>query len=752
MTASKHKTAKRGGVKPEEPIPVEAAKPPRKAARRSGKAAGTSAPIDPAPIGLPLVNREASHLEFQRRVLEEARDPANPIVERAMFLSIFFSNLDEFFMVRVAGLISQVQSRITERSADGLTPAEALAAVRHHARELMSEGQAYYRDTLLPALEEKGVSIQAYADLNDAQKQRLGEWFREVVYPVLTPLAFDPGHPFPHISNLSINLAVSIRDGRHVRFARIKVPESLPRLVPLKRSSGGTRKDGTSPRIHAFVWIEEVIAANLDLLFPGLAVIEAHPFHVTRDGETEIQELEAGDLLESVEESIRRRRFGSVVRLAIPPTMPAPMLELLVENLEMDRRDLYTVDGPLALSDLKALGAIVGPHLHFPPHVPLVPPIFRVAGEGRIFEAIRDEDRLLHHPYDSFLPVVDFLQQAARDPHVLAIKQTLYRVGRNSPVVEALLEAVEEGKQVSVLVELKARFDEESNIEWARKLEDAGVHVIYGLLGLKTHSKIALVVRREGERIRRYVHLATGNYNPATAQAYEDVGIFTCDEAIGADATDLFNYLTGYSRKVDYRKLMVAPVNLRERMEGLIRREIAHAEAGRKAHMILKSNSLVDPGIIDLVVQAVRAGVDVDLLIRGICCMRPDVPGAKGRLRILSVLGRFLEHSRIYWFRNHGDEDVWLGSADLMPRNLDHRVEVLFPVESPRWIRYLRDNVLETYLHDNRRVRELMPDGTYVRLKPTPGAPDVDVHATLMARRTAAGRPAPEPQSRSAKD
>ncbi len=745
MTADKRKTPKRGGSKHGAPSEGELAAPEPARSRKK-----TGAPTaHPTPTALPLVNRELSHLEFQRRVLEEARDPTNPIIERANFLSIFFSNLDEFFMVRVAGLISQVQSRVTERSADGLTPAEALAAVRRRARELMNEGQAFYRDMLLPALGEKGILIQPYADLNDAQKQRLGEWFREVVYPVLTPLAFDPGHPFPHISNLSRNIAVSIRDGRHIRFARVKVPESLPRLVPLKRSSGTTRRDGTSPRIHAFVWIEEVIIANLDLLFPGLTVVEAHPFHVTRDGEMEIQELEAGDLLESVEESIRRRRFGSVVRLAIPRTMPAPMLELLVENLEMDRRDLYTVDGQLALSDLKSLGAIVGEHLHFPPHVPLVPPIFRMAGEGRIFEAIRDEDRLLHHPYDSFLPVVDFLQQAARDPQVLAIKQTLYRVGRNSPVVEALLEASEEGKQVSVLVELKARFDEESNIEWARKLEDAGVHVIYGLLGLKTHSKIALVVRREGERIRRYVHLATGNYNPATAQAYEDVGLFTCDEAIGADATDLFNYLTGYSRKTEYRKLMVAPVNLRERLEGMIRREITHAEAGRQAHMILKANSLVDPGIIALVVEAVQAGVDVDLLIRGICCMRPNVPGAKGRLRILSVLGRFLEHSRIYWFRNHGDEEIWLGSADLMQRNLDHRVEVLFPVESPRWIRYLRDEVLEPYLVDNRRVRELMPDGTYTRLKPAEGAPDADVHAVLMARRGTAARVSPEPQPRS---
>lgn len=731
MTASKGKSPKHRATKTDGAGPLPEAAPEAKS-RHPAAVPEAGAGTDGT---LPFVNRELSHLEFQRRVLEEARDPANPIVERINFLSIFFSNLDEFFMVRVAGLISQVQSRIADRFPDGLTPAETLAAVRRRARELMAEGQAFFLETLMPEMAAKGIFIQPYAELNDAQKQRLGEWFRDVVYPVLTPLAFDPGHPFPHISNLSRNLAVSIRDGRHARFARIKVPESLPRLVPLKRSSGGTRRDGTVPRTHRFVWLEEVIAANLDLLFPGMHVVEAHPFHVTRDGDLEIQELEAGDLLESVEEGIRRRRFGSVVRLEIPPSMPAPMLELLVDNLEMDRRDLYTVDGPLALSDLRVLGGLQGPHLHFPPYVPFVPSVFRAPGEGRIFDTIRDEDRLLHHPYDSFVPVVDFLQEAARDPHVLAIKQTLYRVGRNSPVVEALLEASEEGKQVSVLVELKARFDEESNIEWARKLEDAGVHVIYGLMGMKTHAKIALVVRREGERIRRYVHLATGNYNPATAQGYEDVGLFTCDEAIGADATDLFNYLTGYSRKEDYRKLMVAPVNLRERFEALIRREIAHAEAGREAHMILKSNSLVDPGIIGLVMEAVRAGVDVDLVIRGICCLRPDVSGAKGRLRILSVLGRFLEHSRVYWFLNNGDDEVWMGSADLMPRNLDHRVEVLFPVESPRWIRHLRDDVLETYLRDNRRVRALAPDGSYIRLQPAAGSTATDVHASLMLRR-----------------
>jgi polyphosphate kinase len=727
MTAAT-KPARPRKTKPKPRVPTRAAAP------RKHVATVEAAVIDPCE-GI-IINRELSHLDFQRRVLDEARDPANPIVERIRFLSIFASNLDEFFMVRVAGLISQVHSHLTERSPDGLTPAEQLAAVRRKAMTLMKEGQAFFQDVLLTAMAEKDIHIVPYASLTDIQKERMAEHFRWNVFPVLTPLAFDQGHPFPHISNLSMNLAVTILDDKKHRFARLKVPESLPRLVPLKRSSGGTKRDGTSPRSHHFVWLEEVIAAHLGDLFPGMKIVEAHPFHVTRDADTEIQELEADDLLECIEESVRRRRFGSVVRLMIHPDMPKPVVELLVDNLDLDRRNLYMMEGPLGLSGLASICGIDGPNLRFPPHVPWVPPPFRNGSDGHIFDTIRSDDRLLHHPYDSFVPVVDFLQAAARDPDVLAIKQTLYRVGRNSPVVEALLDARSTGKQVSVLVELKARFDEEPNIEWARKLEEAGVHVIYGLMGLKTHSKIALVVRREGERIRRYVHLATGNYNGTTAQVYEDVGLFTADEEIGADASDLFNYLTGYSKKVDYRKLLVAPVNLRERIEALIRREIDHAEAGRPAHMILKTNALVDGRIIRLICDAVRSGVNVDLLVRGICCLRPDVPGARGHLRIHSVLGRFLEHSRIYWFLNDENEEVYLGSADLMPRNLDHRLEVLFPVETPRWLRYLRDDVLGTYLADNRRTRVLRPDGTYQRLGVPANERPVDVQARLAAIRT----------------
>ena len=716
MTASKRRTTRTKPTKP--------ARPPKPDA------------VEPAPAPeCPLLNRELSHLEFQRRVLEEARDESNPILERARFLSIFFSNLDEFFMVRVAGLIKQVQARVRDRSADDLTPAEQLAAVRKKARALMAEGQTCFRDVLRPELAKQGVHVLDYADLTAAQREKAHTWFQEVAFPILTPLAYDPGHPFPHISNLSLNLAVTVTDGTRPRFARIKVPESLPRLVPLKRSSGGTRRDGTVPRAHYLVWIEQLIAAHIDELFPGMKVVDVRPFHVTRDADTEIQELEADDLLDMVEETIRKRRFGTLVRMMVNPDLPESVREVLVENLEMDARDVYALEGPLALSDLKSLTEIDAVDLKFPAHHPWVPTSLRRPGDGRIFDAIRRHDLLFHHPYDSFVPVVDFLEQAARDPNVLAIKQTLYRVGRNSPIVEALLTAREEGKQVSVLVELKARFDEESNIEWARKLEQEGVHVIYGVVGLKTHSKIALVVRKDPDRIRRYVHLGTGNYNPSTAKTYEDIGILTCDEAIGADATDLFNYLTGFSAKSDYRRLLVAPVNLRARLEALVRRETEHARKGRHAHLILKMNSLVDPALILLLYEAARAGVQVDLITRGICCLQPGVSGTDGRIRVVSILGRFLEHSRIYYFQNRGHEEVYLGSADLMPRNLDHRIEVVFPVESPEHVRYLRDRVLGTALADNTRAREMQPDGSYRRVMPPAGEPVVDVQLALIGTR-----------------
>jgi polyphosphate kinase len=680
------------------------------------------------------INRELSMLEFQRRVLGEAKDETNPLLERVKFLSILGANLDEFFMVRVSGLIKQVDAGVLDLPPDGLTPAEQLVAIRKTAWQLMSEARDVLRNDLLPQLRKAGIIVLDYAELNDRQKTVADRYFDEVVFPVLTPLAFDPGHPFPHISNLSLNLAVEIydEDGQEA-FARVKVPDTLPRLVPLKRSTGGLRKDGTPPRNHFFVWLEQLIAANLQKLFPGIQILETHPFRVTRDADMVIQELEAEDLLESMEQSVRQRRFGSVVRVTVNDSMPSRIRDILIENLEIDRRDIYTMDGPLGLSDIKGLYSLDRYDLKDPPLKQAVPLALRgEITDGNVFNIIRREDVLFHHPYVSFLPVVEVLNQAARDPDVLAIKQTLYRVGRNSPVVKALLEARQNGKQVAVLVELKARFDEESNIKWAHMLESEGVHVTYGLLGLKTHSKIALVVRKEGEHIRRYIHLATGNYNAITAQIYEDIGMLTCDPQIGADATDLFNYLTGYSAKKDYRKLLVAPVNLRERMTALIRREIEIQKNGGEGRLILKMNSLVDPAIIKLLYQASQAGVKIDLIPRGICCLRPGIPGVSENIQVISVVGRFLEHSRIYYFRNGGAEQIYLGSADLMPRNIDRRVEVLFPVEDPRLIRYLRDDVLETYLVSNVKTRLLNSDGSWEMLHPTPDQPSINVQNWLI--------------------
>jgi polyphosphate kinase len=679
-------------------------------------------------------NRELSLLEFQRRVLEEAWDESTPLLERIKFLAIFGSNMDEFFMVRVSNIRKMVEARIMEVSPDGMVPPDELAAIRKLAQELLVEAQWCYQKKLLPMLEKTGIHVIDYQKLNKSQKERVDTYFREVIYPVLTPLALDPGHPFPHISNLSLNLAIVIRDKKgNEKFARLKVPDPLPRLLPIKRSSGSVRKDGSIPHQHYFVWLEQVIAANLTELFPGMEVISAHPFRIVRDADIEIQELEADDLLETMQANIRKRKFGSVVQVAVYESMPQNIRELLVDNLEVNRNDVYVLDSPLGLSTLWQLYSSVERHdLKDVPYKPRIPKQLKHATTANdIFDAIRGENIFLHHPYDSFNPVVDFINAAARDPQVLAIKQTLYRVGTNAPVVEALLEAAERGKQVAVLVELKARFDEESNIGWARALEEVGVHVVYGLVGLKTHCKVTMVVRQEGEGIRRYLHLATGNYNALTSRIYEDVGLFTCDEEMGADATDLFNYLTGYSTKNEYRKLLVAPVSLRKKLEKMIQREIEHAQQGRKARLIFKANSLTDPEMIQLLYKASQAGVQVDLLVRGMCCLRPGIKGVSENIRVISIVGRYLEHSRLFYFQNDGKEEIYLGSADLMPRNLTHRVEVVFPIESKTHIRHLRDRVLETYLKDNSSARILQADGTYIRLTPE-GKDVVDVQEKFM--------------------
>jgi len=685
------------------------------------------------------LNRELSLLEFQLRVLEEAEDDSNPLLERVKFLSIIGSNMDEFFMVRVSGLRKQIESGVYSVTADGMTPAEQLASLRKFAQTIMARARVCWHSQLHGALRKEGIYILDYKDLTEKQRQGTKEYFDQVIFPVITPLAFDPGHPFPHISNLSLNLAITVRNPKgKEHFARIKVPTSLlPRLVPIKRSSGATRRDGTPPHNHYFVWIEQIIAANIDAFFPGMKVVGVHPFRITRDADLEIQELEAEDLLETMEQSVRQRRFGSITRMTINNDMPGYVREILFDNLEVDRNDAYPVEGLLGISDLMSIYQVERMDLKEIPYKPKLPAQLNGNnGNGNnIFNAIRQGDILLHHPYDSFSPVIDFLKTAAHDPDVLAIKQTLYRVGRKPPVVDALLEAVQNGKQVAVLLELKARFDEESNIGWARKLEKEGVHVIYGLLGLKTHSKIALVVRKEGEGIRRYIHLATGNYNALTATLYEDLGMFTCDEQIGADATDLFNYLTGYSTKEDYRKLLVAPVNLRKKLESLICREIENATKGKKAHLIFKANALVDPQIIQLLYEASQAGVKVDLLVRGICCLRPGLKGISENITVTSIVGRFLEHSRIYYFHNEGDEQIYLGSADLMPRNIDRRVEVLFPVQSPSMIKHIRENILEIYLQDSVKARRMLADGSYERVKTSENKSGVNSQSWFLRER-----------------
>ena len=698
----------------------------KKASRKTGRTAGTQevgarlttngATKDATDLKDPALylNRELSLLAFQRRVLEEAEDPSNPLLERVKFLSILGSNLDEFFMVRVAGLAAQLDAGTVDVGPDRMTPRAQLVSIRREIKKILSEAHQCLEE-LTSALNEQGIVIHDHSQLGAGQKRRAGEYFSQTVFPVLTPLAFDPGRPFPHISNLSLNLAVLIRDrDGHEHFARVKVPDSLPQLVPLAgQALAGSKRSG-SRRVD-LVWLEDIIAAHLSELFPGMEILQSHPFHVTRDADIAIKELEAEDLLETIEEGVRQRRFGSVIRLVVTRDMPPPILEILVKNLEVEASDVYRTQRPLSLKRLDALYALNRPDLKDPPFVPAVPGQLAGTPDEDLFALVRQGDILLHHPFDSFQPVVEFMKNAARDPNVLAIKMCLYRVGRNSPLVEALLDAVEEDKQVAVLVELKARFDEESNIEWARALERAGAHVVYGLIGLKIHCKVALVVRREPDRIARYVHLSTGNYNAVTAHLYTDVGLLTADEEVAADASDLLNYLTGYSHKTDYRRLLVAPVNLRSRLEGLIEREIEHARDGRPAHLILKMNALVDQRMIRALYHASRAGVKVQLLVRGICCLRPGVPGVSENIEVISIVGKFLEHSRIYYFRNGGEEQIYIGSADLMPRNIDHRVEVLVPVRDPKLIRHICDKVLAVYLSDNVKARRMASNGSYPR-------------------------------------
>jgi len=704
-------------------------------------ASGEAAPDPPTvQLGEPshFFNRELSWLKFDERVLEEALDGANPLLERVFFLSIFFSNLDEFFMIRVSGLRRQMRAGVVDAPADGMTPAEQLAAIRDQLLPLLEQSVECWRSDLEPKLRKAGIKILAYDELKGRQRKLLRRHFESEIFPVLTPLASasDPGHPFPHISNLSINLAVVIKDPvEGEKLARIKVPQSFPRLIriPEEERAGSYERLGLSElKTPYFVWLEEVIAANLDLLFPGHKVKAAYPFRVTRDADLEIEEDEASDLLEAMSEVVGKRHFGSTVRVELDENMPSRIRDLLTQNLGLAPFQVFTAPAPIGLADLSQLASLERPELKFPPHVPAVHAA--LASEESLFSAIRRRNVLLYHPYDSFIPVVSFVQQAARDPKVLAIKQTLYRVGPNSPIVQALMEARENGKQVAVLVELKARFDEQNNIVWARALERAGVHVVYGVIGLKTHAKICLVVRRESGGIRRYVHLSTGNYNPTTARTYTDLGYFTCDPDLAADASDLFNALTGYSRKTEYRKLLVAPWQMRTGLLERIEREIAAHRRGGGGYIAFKMNSLVDRASIEALYRASQAGVRVELQVRGICCLRPGVPELSENIRVTSIVGRFLEHSRIFYFRNGGEEEILLGSADLMPRNLRGRVETLFPVEDPALAAAIRDDILFLHLRDNIKARLLRSDGTTVHLAPGEGEEPLNSQEHLIAR------------------
>ena len=691
--------------------------------------------LPPLTTASPYFNRELSLLEFNRRVLEEALDERQPLLERVKFLAIFSTNMDEFFMIRVAGLKQQIAAAVVERSPDGLTPAEQLTAIRRVVSGLQELQRRCWLEDVQPRLRDHGIHVLDYHELTEQQRAFCAQYFEREVFPVLTPLAFDPAHPFPHISNLSLNLAVVINDPEEGElFARIKVPAVLPRLIeiPIDRRNG---PEHIPPeRRHCFTWLDQVIAANVDALFPGVEVVETYAFRIIRNADMEIQEEEAADLLRTIEQGVRQRRFGAAVRLAVQHNMPQRIRDLLLANLKLTPGDLYEVRGPLGLADLMALTRLDRPDLKDPPFYPAVPAVLRhTRSSADIFAAIRQQDILLHHPYDSFQPVVELISAAATDPEVLAIKQTLYRVGSNSPIVKALMHAREQDKQVTVLVELKARFDEENNITWARALERAGVHVVYGLVGLKTHAKIALVVRREQDGMRRYVHLGTGNYNATTARVYTDLGLMTCRPDIGADASDLFNFLTGYSRQRQYRKLLVAPVNLRERLTALIEREIAHAVSGSGGRLIFKINHLIDPTMIDLLYRASQAGVQIDLIVRGMCCLRPGIADLSERIHVRSIVGRFLEHGRIYYFANGGADEVYLGSADLMQRNLDRRVETLFPLEDPALAAHVRDYLLQTYLRDNVRARILLPDGSYVRAQPADGEAPIDCQAIFAA-------------------
>jgi polyphosphate kinase len=682
-------------------------------------------------------SRELSWLEFNSRVLHEAIDDRTPLLERIKFMAIFSVNLDEFFMVRVATIKQQIAAGVTTTTPDGRTPAQQLEAIGKRLRPLLHRQYQHFERELRPLLADKGIHILNYFELNQEQRKYLQYYFEEQIFPVLTPLAVDPGHPFPYISNLSLSLAVVMKhpETGEELFARVKVPQVLPRFInmPPELSS---EPEG---QVHwTGIPIEQLIGHNLDALFPGMDIQECHTFRVTRNADIALAEDDADDLLLAIEQELRKRRLGgSVVRVEVNNATPNHILAMLKDELDLEDSDVYSIDGLLGLSDLFAIFSLSLPALKDPSWLPTLPPRLRCLDDDDeskdFFKVIAERDLLVHHPYQSFTATVErFIHTAAHDPDVLAIKMTLYRTSADSRLLKSLMTAAEKGKQVAVLVELKARFDEQNNITWARQLEQAGVHVVYGLVGLKTHTKIILVVRREANQIRRYVHIGTGNYNAKTSRLYTDIGLFTVRPEIGADLTDLFNYLTGYSRQSAYRKLLVSPVNAREQFVGLIQQEMTNAQMGLTGRIVAKMNSLVDPATIANLYQASQAGVKIDLIVRGMCCLRPGVEGLSENIRVVSIIGRFLEHSRIYYFFNGGDEQVLIGSADWMTRNLDRRVEAIVPVEDPDIAKDLHE-ILGIMLADNRQAWDLQNNGSYIQRHAPEGGETISTHKIMMA-------------------
>lgn len=688
-------------------------------------------------------SRELSWLEFNRRVLAEALDSRTPLLERLKFLAIFSSNLDEFFMVRVAGIKRQIEAQVNKVTPDGRTPQQQLNAIHERLLPMVTEQHQYFEHKIKLELAQNGIHLLSYIDLNQEQRSYLQHYFEEGIFPVLTPLAIDRSHPFPYLSNLSLNLAVVLKnpETKEELFARVKVPSSLPRFISLPKELRVQANGEFAAWIG--VPIGQVIAHNLEFLFPGMDIQDYYIFRITRDADLEVQEDEADDLLLAIEQELRKRRVGgSVVRLEINSSMPDYFRSLLIDELEIESEDIYTVDGLMGLRDLMYFLSLPLPELKDKPWSAVLPCWMRdsediipaTSGEDDkdIFAILRQKDVLVHHPYHSFSATVQqFISQAAYDPQVLAIKMTLYRTSGDSPIVNTLIDAAENGKQVAVLVEIKARFDEENNIQWAKKLEQTGVHVVYGLVGLKTHTKIVMVVRQELDGIRRYVHIGTGNYNPKTARLYTDLGLLSARPELGADLTDLFNFLTGYSRQQSYRKLLVAPVNMRQRFLELIRRETEHAHQGKNGRIVAKMNSLVDPEIIEALYEASQAGVGIDLIVRGMCSLRPGLEGISDHIKVISIIGRFLEHSRIFYFNNGGKEEVYIGSADWMPRNLNRRVEAITPIDDPDIAKELQE-ILGIMLSDNRKAWDLQPDGQYIQRHPAENAPELCAHDILM--------------------